>query len=116
VLDGGPVNPPFDCRMSVRQRLGVDAVYAREDSDLVTVNATDGSPFVVPQAAVPDVRLFALRVLSDRGSVKIKMTGGAGTDQSFLVSQRVLVHSPQDGYSAIKIVGSADVEYLVAGP
>jgi hypothetical protein len=107
-------------KMCVRQRLGFDAVFQREDSDHVTVNSTSGSPYLLKQAAVPSAQLFAIRVLTEKKTVQVRLTSAVGTDQTFPVSGSMVWESPNvaDAFTAIKIVTGGedvDLEYFSAG-
>lgn len=116
LLAAGPANAG-SVGMSVRQNVNFEASYQHEDSDLVSINSTDGSPFVLYTAVVANAKIIAIRVIS-AATVKVKLTGSAGTDQAVAISgpEGVLVlNSPNDGYTSIKLVGIADLEYLVAG-
>jgi hypothetical protein len=99
--------------------LGFEHSYPREDSDSVSINSSDISPYVLPQSVVPSARLIALRVISS-ATVKVKITTVAGTDQAFNVSGPeglfiLTANTVGDEVTAIKLVGVADIEYLIAG-
>jgi len=76
------------------------------------VNATD---FLLA-AGITAVRFLALRVIGG-GSLLVKLTSAAGTDQAFRVSDLLIIGAPNTGdeITAIKLTGSGDVEYIVAG-
>lgn len=98
--------------------LDLSKLYPREDSDTTSIASTDLSPFVLHSAVVPSARIFALRVVT--GTVKVKLTSAAGIDQSLQVSGPegfMMWMSPTAGdeITTIKLIGTADVEYLVAG-
>jgi hypothetical protein len=116
VLMAGPVNAGT-VGMSVRQNVGFESIYQHEDSDLIALNSTDLSPFILLSSVVANAKIIAIRVIS-AASVKVKLTGSAGADQAVTISGpegSLVLNSPNDGYTAIKLVGVADVEYLVAG-
>lgn len=81
------------------------------------IGATDMAPFVIGFEGMTAVRVFGLRVNS--GDLKVLVTSASGTDQALNVGgQGVLLwSSPYSGdqLTAIKMVGTADVDYLIAG-
>lgn len=79
------------------------------------VNATLMSPFVLPFETITKCRCFALSVVS--GAMTVLITTAAGTDQAYPVSGLWLWFSPQPGteITSIKLVGTADVQYFLAG-
>lgn len=79
------------------------------------VGATDGVPFVLPFETITKVRVLVIQVRS--GSIKVKCTSAAGALQALLVSSFLLVHAPNPGdeITAIQLVGTADIEYFIAG-
>lgn len=90
--------------------------YPLEDSDTVQIASTDGSPFILQSAVVPAARFLAIRVLSGV-SVKVKLTSAAGIDQTILVSSLLIWDAPTPGdeITSIKLVGTATLEYFLAG-
>lgn len=95
-----------------------EATYQGSKSSHPTVNgATDLAPFVVGLDGVVKVRVFAIRVNS--GSLKVKVTSAVGTDQAINVGSNGLLlwHSPyiSDELTAIKLVGTADCDIVLAG-
>jgi len=92
------------------------ATYSGRKSGAPTiVGATDGAPFVLNFETLTKVRLFGVRISG--GSLKIKMTSAGGTLQSVMCSDLFLLHSPNTGdeITAINLVGTANIEYLIAG-
>lgn len=79
------------------------------------IGATELSPFVVPFETITKVRCFAISVVS--GSMELLLTSAFGTDQKFSVSGLWLWFSQQPGteLTAIKLAGTADVQYFLAG-
>jgi hypothetical protein len=79
------------------------------------VGATDLLPFVLPFETITKARMFALRVAS--GSLKMLLTSAAGADQLLRVSSLFMWHAPNPGdeLTAIKLVGTADIEYILCG-
>lgn len=80
------------------------------------VGATDAVPFVIPFETITKVRAIALKT-PDRTTIKVKITSAVGTDQVFNVSGIWLWTGLNSGdeITAIKLIGSADTEYLIAG-
>jgi len=80
------------------------------------VGATDGVPFILPFGSVTKCRMFWLRV-NGGGSLKVKFTTPLATDQVLNVADEWLWHSPNEGdqMTAIKLIGTGETEYLVAG-
>ena len=79
------------------------------------VGATDGSPFVVEFEDITSVRYFLLRVSS--GTIKVRLTSAVAALQEFNVSDKFEIHNPVAGdeFTAIALVGTACVEYMLAG-
>lgn len=79
------------------------------------VGATDASPFVLALETITKVRFMAMRVRG--GTLKVVVTSAAGTDQAFNLSDVLVWHSPNSGdeLTAVKLVGTADLEYVLAG-
>lgn len=79
------------------------------------VGATDGSPFVLSLETITKVRVIVMRVRG--GSLKLKLTSAAGSLQSILCSDLFLWHAPNSGdeITGIQLVGTADLEYVLAG-
>lgn len=80
------------------------------------VGATDGVPFVLGLETITKVRLIVLRVTG--GSLKVKLTNStAGSLQAVMVSNLFMLYAPNAGdeVTAIQLVGTADLEYLIAG-
>lgn len=80
------------------------------------VSATDLSPFIIPFETINKVRALAVKVVGG-GSVRVKITTAYGTDQVIPVSGLLIWHCPNAGdeITSIKLVGTADIEYLIAG-
>ena len=79
------------------------------------INATAGTPFVVPFETIAKVRLLCLRVRS--GHIELSLTTALGALQRFPVSDLFMTHNPYPGdeITAIQIVGTGDVEYVLSG-
>lgn len=80
------------------------------------IAGTDLAPFVPPLGAVTKVRAFALRAVEGE-SLVVKLTSAAGTDQALPVSGVLVVRVANTGdeLTAIKVVGTGRIEYLLAG-
>lgn len=80
------------------------------------INGTVPSPFVVQLGAITKVRAFAVRAV-DGQSLIIKITWAGGTDQAIPVSGQWIIANPNNGdvITAIKIVGTGRIEYLIGG-
>jgi hypothetical protein len=79
------------------------------------VAATDAIPFVLSTNGIAKIR--ALSVKAQAGAtIKTLLTSAAGVDQA-ISSTALLIHSPNSGsqITAIKFVGTADLEIVVAG-
>jgi len=89
-----------------------DAVFA----DAVPIASSDGSPFIPSLGAITAVRAIAIRSLTG-ATVVVKLTSAKGTDQQLPVSDLLVIQAKNEGdqYTAIKIVGTATIEYLIAG-
>jgi hypothetical protein len=90
--------------------------YGYKSANSTTINnPSAGTPFVIPLAAITKVRFCLIRVTG--ASVQVLVTSAAGTDQTFKVSDELVWSSPNEGdqLTAIKLVGVADIEYLIAG-
>ena len=88
----------------------------RISGSLTVLNATDLAPKVVPFGSVAKARVVFLRLSG--GSLKVKLTSAAGVDQAILISDELLIHTPNEGdqITAINLVGSGvDVEYSIIG-
>ena len=89
---------------------------ATKSSALSIVGATLGSPFILDMDSVVKARFLGIRVLNGP-SIQLLITSPSGTDQSIKTSSLLLWHSPNSGdeITAIKLVGTADIEILIAG-
>jgi hypothetical protein len=89
---------------------------AAKAADLGVVGATDLAPFVVAFDSVLKARFICLRV-TNGSSIKVLITSPSGTDQAIKVSSIWIWHSPNPGdeITAIKLVGTADIEIMIAG-
>lgn len=79
------------------------------------INATYLSPFVLSLDTITKVQVLYVRVRS--GSIKMLLTSAAGTDQAFRVSDMFMINpiASGDEITAIKFVGTADIEVFLAG-
>ena len=89
---------------------------ASKATRLSVVGATDLAPFAVAFDSVTKARFVGMRVING-SSIKVLLTSPSGTDQAVKVSSMFLWHSPNSGdeITAIKLVGTADIELLIAG-
>jgi hypothetical protein len=89
---------------------------ASKSSRLSVVGATDLSPYVFPMDSVAKARAIGMRVING-ASIKALLTSPVGTDQAISTGSLLLWHSPNPGdeITAIKLVGTADIEILIAG-
>lgn len=119
VLTGAPSSPSFYSG-TLQELLPVSFcdVYTAIKNGVITVNSTDGVPFILPFENILKGRIFALRLLAGL-TCKVILTSGLG-DAAFNVSDQFLlrVRNPGDEFTAIKIVTAAqqvDLAYLLAG-
>jgi hypothetical protein len=95
--------------------LSSQATYGAAKGSGVSVNSTDLAPFVVPFEGVVKGRMFGLALLSG-STMKVKITNGFGV-AIIPVSDKLWLHAPNvgDEFTAISLVGVADVAYFLAG-
>ena len=76
---------------------------------------TIGDPYVVPLEGIAKVRFLAFRTQLPMRLLLTTPNGGA--DQVVPVSDELVLHAPGAGdeMTAIKIVGTGDVTYVIAG-
>lgn len=96
--------------------LGFTRAYAKSAGASVTITSTDLAPFSVNLNGLVSVNLLAIKILNGL-SVKVLLTSAVGTDQAVNVSGLWVWHSPVAGdvLTAVKLVGTAELEYLIAG-
>lgn len=72
--------------------------------------------FIPALGTITKVRAIAVRAI-DGQSLVVKLTSVAGTDQALPVSGLLVLQAQNAGdeYTAIKVVGSGRIEYLLAG-
>ena len=89
---------------------------ATKSAVLSVVGATVGSPYVLEMDSVVKARFIALRVVNG-ASIQLQVTSPAGTLQTFVVSPLLLLTAQNPGgeITAINLVGTADIEVLIAG-
>jgi hypothetical protein len=83
---------------------------------LSVIGATDLSPLAMPFGSITKAHVVYLRMQG--GSLKVKFTSAAGVDQAILVSDEILLHTPNvgDEITAINLVGTGvDCEYVLIG-
>jgi hypothetical protein len=116
-LTGQPVGSPCGPTLSDTMRTDFQGIYgASKSSRIAVVAATDIAPYTVTLDTIAKVRLLALRVVNG-ASIKVLFTSASGSDQAIKVSSLMLWHSPNAGdeLTAIKLVGTADIEIMIAG-
>lgn len=96
--------------------LGFKHPYPMSSSGSLLVNSTDMAPLAI-NLGVTVAHLFVIKILGEAASIKVKFTSAVGTDQLLNVSGLWVWHSPStgDGITALSLVGSGEVEFLVAG-
>lgn len=115
-VSGQPAIVPNGPSLADNLNTSFSATYAASKSSrLAVVGATDIAPLVLSLDSITKVRFFALRVLNGP-SIKVKLTSAAGADQA-QSGVFFLWHSPNSGdeITAIKLVGTADIELMIAG-
>jgi hypothetical protein len=80
------------------------------------INATDLAPFILSLGTVTKIRMLFVRVVGS-GVIRLKLTSAAGADQALPLSDLIVWHAPAEGdqITAVKVVGTADLEYTVYG-
>lgn len=88
---------------------------ASKSARLSIVGATDISPYTLSLDTMTKARCLVVATRSQ--TVKVLLTSAVGTDQKLDISGLFLWHSPNAGdeITAIKFVGTADLEVFVAG-
>ncbi len=92
------------------------ATYGVRKSGAPTINgATTESPFVLDLETIVSVRMIGIQVRS--GSLTLRLTSADGTLQNIPISSLFLWHGPASGdqITAIRLVGTGDIEYSIAG-
>lgn len=114
-VTAGPANAS-PTAPSLQDSLNVSTLrtYSYKSGQSTTINAPV-TPLVVNLGAITKVRFFVIRVIG--AGLQVLLTSALGTDQVFKVSDEMMWSSPNEGdqITAIKLVGVADVEYLLAG-
>jgi hypothetical protein len=93
----------------------VRKAYNGRSADVSSIAATDGSPYTLPLGTIAKVRFLGIHVLA--GALKALLTNPSETDQVVRFGDWLFLHCPNPGeeLTAIKLVGTADFEYFVAG-
>lgn len=88
---------------------------ASKSCRISVVGATDGAPYTLSLDGIAKVRAFAVKAQAG-ATIKARFTSGVGTDQSISATS-IIIHSPNSGseITAIKFVGTADLEVVIAG-
>lgn len=116
-VTGQPVPFPGGPSLADMLNTSFNQTYsASKASRLSVVGATDLVPYVVTLDSITKARFIGLRVING-ASIKMLLTSPSGTDQALNVSSMFLWNAPNSGdeITAIKLVGTADIELLVAG-
>ena len=114
---GSPTSSQCGPTLSDTLRTDFQGTYgASKSSRIAVVAATDAVPYVVSLDSIAKVRFLGLRVVNG-SSIKALLTSPSGTDQALKTSSLLLWHSPNSGdeITAIKLVGTADIEIMIAG-
>lgn len=100
---------------STTMMLDSSASYPQSFDGVKDVAGTVGTPYELELGGITSVYLFALRVLSG-GPLTLLLDSTAGTAQEFPVSEEIFL-SNKGGvpFTRIQIVGTADVEFMIAG-
>lgn len=103
------------------RRDGIDLSFVKSYSlskgASIPIDAADISPFVIPFEGITNVHVLAI-VSRGGGPIKVFLTSDSGgADQEVPGSEVLLMHVPNvgDAFTAIKLSGAGDVEYLIAG-
>ena len=116
-VTGSPTNSPCGPTLSDTLRTDFQGTYGASKSSRLAINgATLLVPYTVAMDSVAKARFLGLRVVNG-ASIQVLLTTPAGTDQAINVSSLLLWHSPNSGdeITAIKLVGTADIELMIAG-
>jgi hypothetical protein len=112
---------PFCGGSSMRAISDLDILTAyvqRMQDVFAVVGATVGSPFLVPFGTLTKANFVALHCMNQQGSAEARITTALGTDQIIPFSGGwILLWMPSAGeeITAIKLIGTADIEVLLAG-
>lgn len=111
-----PPRPEGVGELSSVLSLAFAAIYAQVDSGSFSFLGTNLAPYVMNPGGVTKVRLLAVRAI-DGQTLQALLTSSLGTDQVVPFSGLLLVHCPAAGteLTAVKLLGSGRIEYLVAG-
>jgi len=116
-VTGQPTPVPGGPSLSDMLNTSFNGTYAASKATrLSVVGATDLVPYAVAFDSITKGRFLGLRVING-SSIKVLITSPSGTDQAIKVSSLLLWHSPNSGdeITAINLVGTADIELLIAG-
>ena len=96
--------------------ISTQGTYGSSKSGRPTINSPNPLvPFILALETIVKVRFLAIRVRG--GSLAVLLTSPGGVDQVVRVSDLIVINTPNPGdeITAIKAVGIADVEYVIAG-
>lgn len=108
---------PFDSASLIKSiDLAFRATYDAVFGTGLPIAGTDLDPFTPDLGAVTAVRAIAIRAV-DGQSLVVLLTSQKGTNQAFPVSDLLLLRAqnPGDEYTAVKVVGTGAIEYIIAG-
>lgn len=112
VTGGSPGSPSLTDTLQIYTQ----AAYGSWKSGRPNVaNPLIGSPFTVPLEGIAKVRFLAFKTALPMKLLLSSPNGGA--DQVVPVSDELVIHAPGAGdeMTAIKVVGTGDVSYVIAG-
>ncbi len=114
IATGSPASSSAPNSLGDQLDLGTQQTYQVTASGRPSVNSTDMSPFVLGLQTIVKVFFIACRI---RGSLKILLTSENGDDQVIPCSDMFVWSAPQsnNAITAIKFVGTADLEFFIAG-
>ena len=116
-VSGQPFSTPCGPSLADTLNTSFQGTYsASKASRLSVVGATDLAPYTVALDSIVKARFIGMRVING-SSIKILLTSAAGDSQALTTGSLLLWHSPNSGdeITAIKLVGTADIEIMVAG-
>jgi len=96
--------------------LSTQATYGAAKGGAISVNSTDLAPFVLPLEGIAKGRMIGIGLISGQ-TIKVLLTTALGVDQAIPVSDKLFLHMPSAGdeFTAVKLVGVADIQYFLAG-
>ena len=94
--------------------IGFSRTYAYRVAVSESVNAPSVAA-TIQLGSITKVRTIVMRVIG--ASLTVQLTSPAGADQAFKTGDLFVWHSPNEGdqFTAVKLLGVADVEMLILG-